>query len=201
MTTTGSLERDWVKCPICGEDDMRKEDGIIRCTNLNCGSNGGTNFNGTFTSCAGNQSLGREVMFRIGIVTVDDPDFKRELDQFLEGVTGVVVANSYEYFALWSEYKDLKRGEWKQNLSGLGCGIGELAGMPVTVSLTTAVVEGFKLLFIHAMSQVVDHRMVREWLDANMPDSAKFATGRLNITDAQNFYNVLVRPTRPEKVA
>lgn len=42
----------WVKCPICGEGDMRFEkeqggdegDGYIHCVNLACGSNGGTNF-------------------------------------------------------------------------------------------------------------------------------------------------------------
>ena len=35
---------DWVQCPICDEPDMNKVDGLIRCTNLCCGSNGGTNF-------------------------------------------------------------------------------------------------------------------------------------------------------------
>jgi len=42
----------WVQCPICGENDMEKRTadrahrGLISCTNLECGSNGGTNFNG-----------------------------------------------------------------------------------------------------------------------------------------------------------
>lgn len=40
------MARDWVVCPICGESDMRLEDGMINCTNLNCGSNGGSNFQG-----------------------------------------------------------------------------------------------------------------------------------------------------------
>jgi hypothetical protein len=40
---------DWVRCPVCGEEDMRKtsdEEGnaLIHCVNYNCGSNGGTNF-------------------------------------------------------------------------------------------------------------------------------------------------------------
>jgi hypothetical protein len=52
------MTRVWVNCPICGEDGMRKEletdaevadencsDGYITCTNLCCGSNGGSNFN------------------------------------------------------------------------------------------------------------------------------------------------------------
>lgn len=42
----------WADCPICGEPDMpSKPEGdeggrIIACVNLNCGSNGGYNFNG-----------------------------------------------------------------------------------------------------------------------------------------------------------
>lgn len=48
--TTGKVT--WVRCPVCGEPDMRKEqeedpednEGYILCTNLYCGSNGGDNF-------------------------------------------------------------------------------------------------------------------------------------------------------------
>lgn len=45
------VTRDWVKCPICDEDDMRREsdgDGhaLIFCVNHECASNGGTNMNG-----------------------------------------------------------------------------------------------------------------------------------------------------------
>lgn len=44
-----SKNREWVKCPVCGESDMRKEtDGdensLILCVNHACGSNGGDNF-------------------------------------------------------------------------------------------------------------------------------------------------------------
>jgi hypothetical protein len=43
MTNTpdfsAARRRAWVKCPICGEPDMRQEDGIITCTNLACPSN------------------------------------------------------------------------------------------------------------------------------------------------------------------
>lgn len=30
---------NWVRCPICLETDMRREAGIIQCTNLACNSN------------------------------------------------------------------------------------------------------------------------------------------------------------------
>src|SRR6478752_3175300 len=38
--------RTWVTCPVCGESHMRVENEVINCTNINCGSNGGTNFQG-----------------------------------------------------------------------------------------------------------------------------------------------------------
>ena len=43
-----AVKRDWVKCPICGEPDMRyEEDGdgnaLILCVNHACASNGGDN--------------------------------------------------------------------------------------------------------------------------------------------------------------
>lgn len=44
------MQITWVKCPICGEPNMRSEpegsegESIIHCVNLACGSNGGTNF-------------------------------------------------------------------------------------------------------------------------------------------------------------
>lgn len=41
------MSSDWVKCPICGEPDMRQEpegEGVlISCVNLACASNGGNN--------------------------------------------------------------------------------------------------------------------------------------------------------------
>lgn len=45
------IQSEWVVCPVCGENDVRREacpeDGYIyHCVNLNCGSNGGANFGG-----------------------------------------------------------------------------------------------------------------------------------------------------------
>lgn len=44
-----AARRDWVDCPVCDEPDMCREvdeenNPLIRCTNHNCGSNGGTNW-------------------------------------------------------------------------------------------------------------------------------------------------------------
>jgi hypothetical protein len=46
---TNPSKREWVRCPICGEPDMRKEcdeegNALILCVNHACGSNGGDNF-------------------------------------------------------------------------------------------------------------------------------------------------------------
>ncbi len=33
-------KRKWVDCPICGEPDMKKEEGVVHCTNEACSSHG-----------------------------------------------------------------------------------------------------------------------------------------------------------------
>lgn len=118
-----------------------------------------------------------------------ESDRQREIREFLDGVVGVVEANSYEHQCLWERYHGEYEVAWKTNSSGLGECVGKLADMPVCISLTTAVVGGFKLLFIDATSAVVDYRLIDKWLEDNMPATAH-ARGHLNKTDAQNFINV-----------
>jgi hypothetical protein len=114
------------------------------------------------------------------------------LTEFLAGTVGVVEANSFEVMCLWKEHKT--RGTWVEHPLGMGCTVGHFGDMPVHVSLRTAEVDGHKILFIDPTSQVVDHRMVRDWLRSEMPKSAKCtATGAVNKVDAMNFHNVFPR--------
>lgn len=128
---------------------------------------------------------------KMELVTVADRDFKRELDRYLEGVTGVVEATDFERQCLWQLHTDHGR-KWESSGHGLMCGVGKLADMPITISLITATVDGEKILFFDSPSRVVDHRQVDAWLVANMPESAR-RDGRINRSDATNFHNVLRR--------
>ena len=81
-----------------------------------------------------------------------------EITAFLDGVVGVVEATSCEKLFLWQEYHD--DVTWEEGRSGFCQIVGHLAGMPVNLSLFTEVVDGHKLLFVDAVSQVDDHRMI-----------------------------------------
>lgn len=116
------------------------------------------------------------------------------LTEFLAGVIGVVEATSFEKHCLWQQEHQERGRQWKQNLSGYIPQIGELDGRPICVSLFTAVVDDHKILFIEATSQLVDHRMIEEWLKKNLPASALKDDGKhINHVNASNFHNVFPR--------
>lgn len=103
----------------------------------------------------------------------------------LAGVVGVVEANRFETMCLWQRHHKELGKPWIDNLSGRGVTVGHVEDMPVFISLRTAVVDGCKLLFIEATSQVVDWRMIDAWLARALPQSAY-----RNKVDAGNFVNV-----------
>lgn len=118
-----------------------------------------------------------------------------ELASFLDGVVGVVDANSYESMCLWQEYdRQGRRDQWKSGGGGPLVTVGTVGRMPVCISLLVNEVEGNRLLFIDATSTVVDHRMIDAWLQKTMPVTAfedNDPRKRLNRADAMNFHNVL----------
>ena len=115
-----------------------------------------------------------------------------ELRKFLDGVVGVCEATSCEYHYVWEHWHE--RVEWKQNNMGLGETVGTLDDRPVHISLRTAEIDGKKILFWEATSQVVDHEMIRKWLQKNLPITA-FREGDprqgVNQTDATNFHIIV----------
>lgn len=115
-----------------------------------------------------------------------------EMTEFLSGVVGVVEANSFERLCLWQEHHT--RRLWLDRNDGLLETVGHLDGMPVCLSLLTSKIDGHKVLFIDATSQVVDHRMIDKWLAETLPKTAFKNGGEyVNKTDAMNFHNVFPR--------
>jgi hypothetical protein len=108
--------------------------------------------------------------------------------KFLEGVVGIVEANSFERMCLWDKHKD--KSTWVQNLSGYGKNVGYITpNRPVFISLTTAIINGHKILFVEPTSVGVDYTMIWEWMKENVPSAVK-PSGYLNKTDSMNFHNV-----------
>lgn len=133
-----------------------------------------------------------------------------ELVKFLDGVVGVVEADSYAQHMLWTEYADQaarfgykERGirfPWEQGMMGHGRQVGMIDAMPVMISLSVNVVDGHRLLFYYGMSRVVDHEMIRDWLTANLPPTAFRNDGHINNEDAMNFCNIVNRVNRARQV-
>jgi hypothetical protein len=124
------------------------------------------------------------------------PIWKPDLEKFLDGVVGIIEANDYEVLSLWQERRNNNlKPSWESSLSGMHMTVGFVGADPVAINLRTAVVDGHKVLFFDASSQVVDHRLIDSWLRKNLPRSA-FRPGspeQINRTDAMNFYNVMPR--------
>lgn len=112
-------------------------------------------------------------------------------EDFLKDVVSVVEANTFEDFTLWEKWHE--KVDWVQNCSntGMGVTIGELAGMPVCISLFTCMVNKKKVLFIHPTSMVVDWRLIENWLQENMPNCTERLGGGVRVHSAQNFHNVV----------
>lgn len=124
-----------------------------------------------------------------------------DLINFVADVVGVVEASRAEYHFLWNEYHycaeklGFTKLSWESERVGTGREIGTIMSgereLPVYLSLMISVINGQRILFVEPTSTGVDHDMIREWLDNNMPESAFRDDGRLNMTDADNFHNVL----------
>lgn len=136
-----------------------------------------------------------------------------ELKKMFEGVKGVVEASRFEYHTLWRTYSKRGQGatnktdaiitfDWFESGHGLGVTVGHIARLPVFINLHVDTIEGHKVLFYEATSRAVDWTMIEEWLEKNLPDSAKRRDGvYLNKSDASNFVNVIWEIRDKEKIA
>jgi hypothetical protein len=126
------------------------------------------------------------------------------LAKFLEGVVGVVEdCSSFEGSCIYEKVvKYWGKDAYKQHGMGIMHTVGEIGDMPVCIVLTYNHIKGHKILFVEATSAVVDHRMVRKFLEENLPVSAfedNDPRKRLNITDTNNWSNCI--PREPVNVA
>lgn len=128
----------------------------------------------------------------------DKPDYK----EYLKDVVGSVEATNYEKHSLWIEYstdaakhgwgtKDHIRFEWISAREGWLPRVGMIGDRPVCISTLIEEVDGKKLLFWHATSELVDYQMIENWLKEHLPPAAFRGDGYLNRTDPTNFSNIL----------
>lgn len=119
------------------------------------------------------------------------------LNELMLGTEFVVEATGAEQQMLWGKFcKDsmfqtrFTTHAWKQINPGYLVCVGELAGFPVNVSLIWNTIDGALVLFYEAVSRVVDHDMVKDWLKERCSPYWDGGT-RLAYTNAMNFHHVL----------
>lgn len=133
-----------------------------------------------------------EVRFIMGNPEVD----RDELDKYLEGVEGCIEdSSSLAIRYIYEKVTEKNKTDWGENRGGgFFHTVGEVGDMPVCVSLLTYTIRGHKILFVEPTSRVVDHKMVRDWIESVLPQSA-WNEGRqqFRISDANNWHNAIPR--------
>ena len=123
--------------------------------------------------------------------------YEFENKDLFEGVTGVVEATRFEDLRLWQDIKKYRpEWEWKQSLSGPLITVGRLDDRPICISVFVHEIGGERIVFVEPTSQLVDYKMIDEWLLEHLPESAlqqhnlRQGSRYLNKVDAGNFFNV-----------
>lgn len=96
----------------------------------------------------------------------DEPHRDVANDPRLGHLVAIVLASSDERHALWSRWNG--KLDWRQEPAGWMASIGTFGGMPVTVTLDFATIDGGMVVFADPVSLVVHHDMVERWLDAHL---------------------------------
>ncbi len=127
-----------------------------------------------------------------------------DLSKLLEGVVACVEADEFTYSTLWRDHaiggKDYGRHNTHRftwdNRTVTSVIVGNVEDRPVNVQISLAVIGGVKVMFYHGCSTLVDHDMIRNFLNIAMPSTARDANGRINNTNADGFVGVIPRPQK-----
>jgi hypothetical protein len=125
-------------------------------------------------------------------------------EQLLKDTEYVVEATYHETFSFWKEYSKENRNwssvafippsknwpcfEWEQIAPGYHVVVGEFHGFPVNISCWWWKIDGVLVMFYEAVSRVVDHDMVDEWL---LNNCVKKDGSSLAKTNADNFHHLI----------
>ena len=93
----------------------------------------------------------------------------------------LVEANNNETLSLWKELHT--QVNWEQDCKGTIIQVGELDNRPINISFFWSKINGKRIAFWEAISQVVDHKMIDDWFKRNLPNISR--------SNAMNFHNVL----------
>jgi hypothetical protein len=118
--------------------------------------------------------------------------------KLFERVGFLVEATHQEQHTFWHDYHHEPRAGvprvlvWTQETRGHMVTLGWLEGRPICVTLFYATLDGTRVLFYEATSQLVDHAMVEQWLRHHTERTIRYDGGRRWArTDSSNFAHCL----------
>ena len=129
--------------------------------------------------------IGDEKSRKMSSVGMLDEDIKK-----MSNVKFFVEANSFEIFKLWQENKnDYKEPcKWGEGHLGLIFTIGFLDNRPINIALHFATLDEILVCFYSGCSEVVDHKMIEEFIKFCWPIKYD-SKSRRAMTDAHNFHH------------
>ncbi len=98
--------------------------------------------------------------------------FNEQHAEFFTDVVFLIEATSHEYMSLWQDFSseaDRPRWpkrvlSWKQESVGSMPQVGWIGNRPIFVSIKYARLNGHRVMFYHGCSELVDHKMIEQWL-------------------------------------
>ena len=120
-------------------------------------------------------------------------DINPKDEELFKDVKFLVEATYHEQFVLWQDYFNKpkygrKAKSWKQVYTGHGLQIGTINKRPICVQIFYAILNGKKVMFYEGCSELVDHKMIKDWIQYWTLDNIKWDVDRWAHCDAQNFH-------------
>lgn len=112
---------------------------------------------------------------------------EKTLEDLLSETVCIVEASRYETTALFTRYE--KQLSWDPSSKAFLKEIGTLDGRVVEIYMAFHLLKGKRVLFYHASSQVVDHKMIRLWFESNWKPVSERVF--LDIVGVMNFQDCL----------
>lgn len=125
-------------------------------------------------------------------------NFQEKHEELFKDVVFIVEANSFEKLCLWLDHWHeprkgyLKVESWEDDCGGWFINIGEINGRQINISIFHSYINGKKVMFYECVSQLVDHKMVEEWLKHYSFDKIRWDNNsRWAHCDAMNFHHCI----------
>jgi hypothetical protein len=127
------------------------------------------------------------------MITQNSPKFGDTT--YFDGVEFVIEATDYEVHSLWEKYHyrpevgSVYIETWEDIAMGHGITLASMGNMPICVSVRYSILNGHKVMFYTATSEVVNHRIIGKWIEHHTSHLRK--NGRMLRCDPMNFHHCL----------